>query len=383
MSPVGLVIAGSGADVDLDVTDGAPLDHMELEGYDVRCGFVPLDDPAFDPDGEHRDSGLVAVRAFSCNYRDKAFVLRMAIAPGQRGVYVIGSELCGHVLAVGSDVDGLTPGDRVMVDGCFGTEVRPWGLPTNHASRTLQVLPARKLFRVPDAMSDEVAAAFAIGGQTSFSMVRRAGIVPGARVLVTAGTSNTSIFLLQSARLAGGDVSVTTTSGSRAVIEHLEALGASRVFRVEPEGQGFDDDQAIAEYIKDGGGFAAVLDPFCDLYLERSLPVLASFGTYVTCGVERQFPPKSALERALVPRPVLHDNVLGRSLTRNVSVVLNCLGSTEDLDDAMQAYRSGRLQVPLDRVIDGESPGPRGAAAFLSRTFCERGRFGKVVYRYR
>jgi Alcohol dehydrogenase GroES-like domain len=166
---------------------GGPFDELIIEGYPVRCGFVSVPEPVFEPDGQHRSDVLVDVRAFSCNYRDKALILRMSVIPADRGFYVIGSELGGRVIAVGAAVGELAPGDRVMIDGFFGGGVRPWGLPTNHASRSRQVLPARKLMRVPDAMSDEEAAAFPIGGQTSCAMVRRAGLRPGHRPLQPRG----------------------------------------------------------------------------------------------------------------------------------------------------------------------------------------------------
>jgi NADPH:quinone reductase-like Zn-dependent oxidoreductase len=197
---IALAVAGRGSAV--RSVDGGPFDELEVEGYPVRCGFVAVSEPVFEPDGRHRSHVLVEVRAFSCNYRDKALMLRMSVIGAEHGFYVIGSELAGCVAAVGVDVRDLAPGDRVMVDGSFGGDARPWGLPTNHASRYRQVLPASKLMRVPEAMSDEEAAAFSIGGQTSCSMVRRAGVRPGDEVLVTAGTSNTSLFLVQAAAAA-------------------------------------------------------------------------------------------------------------------------------------------------------------------------------------
>lgn len=211
--------------------DGVALDEVEIDGYPVRCGFVEVDEPDFDPFGRHRDCAHVEVRSFSCNYRDKALILLAAATASEPRFYVTGSEMVGAVLAVGAEVEDLAEGDQVMVDGCYGGPVKPWGLPTNHASRSRQVLPARKLARVPAEMKDEEAAAFSVGGQTSWAMVRRAGVTKGDEVLVTAGTSNTSLFLLQAATVAGATVSVTTRSAAaRKVLEHL---GAAQVFVVE------------------------------------------------------------------------------------------------------------------------------------------------------
>lgn len=371
-----LAVAGSGSVV--RTSEGAALDELEIDGYRVRCGFVAVDEPGFDPLDRHRDCALVEVRSFSCNYRDKALVLLATALASETRFYVVGSELAGRVLAVGAAVEHLAEGDRVMVDGFFGGQVKPWGLPTNHASRSRQVLPASKLARVPAGMKDEEAAAFSIGAQTSWAMVRRAGITKGDEVLVTAGTSNTSLFLLQAAIAAGATVSVTTRSGAARGV--LERLGAAEVFVVGPSGPGFDQDPHIGARARAAGGFRAVLDPYFDLYLERSLPVVAEGGTYVSCGFERQYPRRDLVPQEAGQRPVLHDRVLARCLTRNVTIMMNCLGATSDLETALEHYRENKLCVVLDSVKADNASG--AARDFLSRTFCEPDRLGKVVCEY-
>ncbi len=376
LDALALAVAGQGSAV--RSFDGRPFEELVLEGYPVRCGFVAVPEPAFEPDGQHGSHVLVDVRAFSCNYRDKALILRMSVIPADRGFYVIGSELAGQVVAAGAAVRDLAPGDRVMVDGCFGGDIRPWGLPTNHASRSRQVLPASKLMRVPDTMSDEDAAAFSVGGQTSWAMVRRAGLRSGDEVLITAGTSNTSLFLLQAAAAAGAVASVTTTSGSAEA--RLRELGAAEVFVIDAAGPGFDKHPGIGARARKAGGFWAVLDPYFDLYLERALPVIATGGTYVSCGLERQFPPRGSLFQGPGPRPVLHDSSLAACLPRNVSLIMNCLGATDDLRSSLDLFMQGRLRLVIDTVV---TSGPAGSAgAFVSRTFGDRGRLGKVVGRY-
>jgi len=369
--PVGLGIGG--ARTEMTDAAGAPFGSVEIAGYEVRCGFVPVEPPTFDPGDEHRDGALVRVRTFSCNYRDRALTLWMSVLPRPRGFYLIGSELGGEVVAVGDAVVNVRPGDRVMIDGYFGTGTQPWGLPTNHTSRELQVLPARKLVVVPERMSDVEAAAFSVGAQTSYSMVRRGGIEPGANVLVTAATSNTSLFLAQAARNAGGDVTMTT--GSEAKAERVRNFGFERVFVVPRDDAPFDGTGDLADHARDLEGFDAVLDPYFDLHLNRSLPVLASFGRYVTCGFERQFP--EAGTTSMAPESVLDSSVLARALERNVAIVANCLGSTADLEHAVDDFTKGRITVPIDSVMDADSP-----AAFLRRTFSDPDRFGKVVCRY-
>ena len=55
----------------------------------------------------------------------------------------------------------------------------------------------------------------------------------------------------------------------------------------------------------------------------------------------------------------------------------NCLGTTEDLKNALQDYASGDLKVIIDSVFTGNQVG-----AFFDRTYNAPDRFGKVVYRY-
>jgi hypothetical protein len=52
---------------------------FELEGVQVRYGIIETPDLSFDPDADkNADMVLLRVRAFSCNYRDRALILRMA-----------------------------------------------------------------------------------------------------------------------------------------------------------------------------------------------------------------------------------------------------------------------------------------------------------------
>ncbi len=361
---------------------GQPLvELLTIEGYQVRCGFFLARTPVFDPADAHRAAVLVETSAFSCNYRDKALILRMANLPLKGSFYPIGSELCGRVAQVGVSVADLAIGDKVIVDGYWASGAAPWGLPTNHASRTLQVLPSSKLMRVPEAMSDAEAASISIGGQTSFGMVRRAEVAEGSRVLVTGGSSNTSLFLLQAARLAGGEVSVTTTSVGK--VERLQALGASNVFVIDPAGGPLAADEAVAAYVKDSGGVRIMPRAEMPFQLDRGGAAMAVGGRYISCGVERQFPPAGMPLSPDDGRGLIGAAEFLTVMTRNLIIMGNCLGTTEDLSRAVAAWAKGQLPLAIDSVVESPAGGPmRGAGAFLSRTYLDRERFGKVVYRY-
>lgn len=68
---------------------------------------------------------------------------------------------------------------------------------------------------------------------------------------------------------------------------------------------------------------------------------------------------------------------MGAAIMKNLSIMGNCLGLTEDLEHALVDFASGKLEVPIDSVFSGEQTNE-----FLHRTFSDRERFGKVVYTY-
>ena len=196
------------------------VDTINLEGIPITVGHSDTQEPTFEKDApENRSAVLLKVRAFSCNYRDKTILIKLGKVYGEAPVYTsIGSEFAAEVMASGSQVTRFHVGDRVMGDNHYVDErtldVKP-GVPVNSSSRRYRILPEAKLIAIPPQMSDEVAASFSIGAQTSYSIVRKLHLQQGAPVLLTGATSNTSLFVLQALRRAGGTVYVTTTSNRR------------------------------------------------------------------------------------------------------------------------------------------------------------------------
>ncbi|WPL16506.1 putative alcohol dehydrogenase [Thiorhodovibrio winogradskyi] len=353
----------------------ASLGSVTMEGVEVLCGILETPEPSFDPTGEHRAHVLVRTLAFSCNYRDKALILRMATSGQTRGFYTIGSEFVGVVEAVGAEVTDLAPGERVMGDNAYPDSGVPGlapGIPTNHGSRERQVLHRRKLARVPPEMSDEVAAAFSIGGQTTYSMIRKLELPAGARVLVTAAKSNTSLFAL--AALAGRGYEVYAQSTSDRFASELEQFDIAELIVADPRQAPLGEHPRIRA-VQEAGGFHGVIDPFFDLYLPHMPPVMAPGGRYVTCGMYDQY--LAMVGREPPAMPAAASTVMTLTMLKNLSLIGNCIGLTSDLERALADQAAGRLPVLVDRVLRGND-----TAAFLERTYLSPDRLGKVVYRY-
>lgn len=356
-------------------------DIICIDDISIVCSMLLAKSPAFNPaDPKHRHSVLVKTRAFSCNYRDKTLFL-VALHKHQdekRSYYVIGSEFVADVVSVGRDVSNVQVGDRVMGDnyyvGIAHHALNPYqqGVPTNHASREYQILPCDKLMLVPPAMPDALAAGFSIAAQTAYGMVAKVEpIFTNATCLVVAAKSNTSLAVIR--RLHQEKVRIFAISTSAQAASRLYALGAEEVFIIDPKRNYFTQHLHLREVAQQVGLFDYVFDPFFDLHIEKALPLVKPYGKYVTCGLYKQH----GLGTQAVNTSQEFANLMNWAILNNISLIGNCLGATQHLQQALADYQTGRFALPIDSTFRGSQ-----ARAFLDRTYNAKERFGKVVYQY-
>jgi len=350
-----------------------------MEGVPVACGIVETQDSSFDRKAaENRYNVLVKVKAFSCNYRDKALIFTTMKKGVENSFYAVGSEFVGEVVEIGSGVTNLQVGDRVIGNNHYtgagqSASGVAEGVPTNHASKEYQVLHQDKLIRIPSRMSAEVAAAFSIGAQTAYSMIRKLDVTEGVNVLVTSAKSNTSLFAINALKKYNANVYVTSTSTS--FEKELKEMSVRELVQVDPGVKSFFQHERLSKIVAETGLFDCVFDPFCDLHLGRVIGIMAPGGRYVTCGLCNQYQSLIGQEFHYVG-PSLQD-ILFFAIVKNLHIIGNCIGLTQDLEDALQDYAAGRFDIIVDSVFSGNQ-----VANFFNRTYNARDRFGKVVYQY-
>ncbi len=352
------------------------VDMVVLDDVPVSCGIVETPEPEF---GEEKPgselSVLVRVKAFSLNYRDKSRIFSMVTKGIDTGFYVIGSEFVGEVLATGPGVTRFAVGDKVI-----GNNSYPWsdcdgvmaGVPTNHASREIQILHEAKLLKVPCSMADAVAASFSIGAQTTYSMVRRLEMFDGANVLVTAAKSNTSLFAINA--LKKHNVNVYATSTSDRFASNLTHMGIKDLIIIDPDCESFATHPVLGPLSARLGGFNFVIDPYFDLHMSRSIDVMAIGAKYITCGFYDQY---LQMIHKQPPRSYRTNRELTSLMMKNLHIIGNCIGLTSDLQGAVDDFNAGVFDVAVDSTFSG-----RHIAEFLDRTYNAKDRFGKVVYQY-
>jgi NADPH:quinone reductase-like Zn-dependent oxidoreductase len=365
-----LVVFGGGS----EPNSHPRAEALTMDGAAVRFGFLEDDPPEFDrTDPKNSHAVLTRVKAFSLNYRDKNRIFKTSCQAPADKYYALGSEFAGEVMAVGPQVTRFAVGDRVMGNNAYpdsgGDGVLP-GVPTNHASKELQVLHELKLAKIPLNMPDEEAAAFSIGAQTTYSMVRRLSIHAGASVLITAAKSNTSLFAISALRRRNACVYATSSNASFEV--ELKELGVKGLAVVN-HSDDFHSHPMLANIVAQGG-FDFVIDPYFDLHFGRALDVMKTGAKYTSCGVYDQYLDLIGKAQPAIRRS---GNDFIKVMMKNISVIGNCIGLEDDLSEASKDYAAGSLRVVLDSVFSAGE-----AAPFLERTYNARDRFGKVVYRY-
>ncbi len=150
------------------------------------------------------DEALVRHTAIGLNFIDVYF--RTGLYPPPRLPFTPGMEAAGVVEAVGEDVDTLEPGDRVAYAAAP---------PGAYCERRL--MPAERLVRIPEDVSDEAAAAIMLKGMTAWYLLRRTHrLQAGETILVHAAAGGVGLIVCQWARALGATVIGTVGSPEKA-----------------------------------------------------------------------------------------------------------------------------------------------------------------------
>lgn len=346
---------------------------VKISGSLIPCGLIDVPKPAFDEKSDdNAELVLVKVDAFSCNYRDKALILKAALrmqnmeTSFSKPVSFFGSDFVGRVIKKGSNVHNLNIGDRVIPNCYYPDGVMP-GVVTNEASRGWLRLHYSKLMRISSNLKNHEAAGFSIGAQTSHSMIRRTGIVQGEKALVLSGRSHTSLFTIRTLLKEGIDVTVATTSDWSQ--DQISFVKPGRIIHVSREKNSLLEIKDIA------GKFDVIFDPFFDLHLSEAVRLLKMGGRYITCGFKNQH--KNFQEKSDGAHEASITDTMITAMINNVSIIGNCIGTTQDLKMQVDSYDDSSPLIRIDKEFNVNE-----GSEFLGDTYNNPLRFGKAIMVY-
>lgn len=190
--------------------------------------------------------------------RGLPYVARVATGICRPKNRVAGLELAGTVVAVGSDVRTLRPGDEVFgwCDGSFAEYA---------------AVPEDQLARKPANLTLEESAAVPIAAFTALQGVRdRAHVRSGQTVLVTGASGGVGSYAVQIAKAYGAEV---TGVCSTTKMDLVRSLGADHVI-----------DYTVQDFTTTGERYDVVLDIYGNPSLVGCRRALKAWGTLVCIG---------------------------------------------------------------------------------------------------
>ncbi len=209
------------------------------------------------------DEALIKQEAVGLNYIDVYFRTGQYKAPSMP--LIIGQEGAGTVIAVGSDVTLVKPGDRVAYAGAIG------------GYATTRVIAADRLVKLPDAIDFKTAAAMMLQGMTAQYLLRRTYVVkPGDTIVVHAAAGGVGLILCQWAKSIGATVIGVVSTQEKA--ELASANGAAHTV------VGYGDLVSEVKRITGGAMVPVVYDSIGKDTFGISLDCLAPLGLMASYG---------------------------------------------------------------------------------------------------
>ncbi|MFF4349204.1 NADP-dependent oxidoreductase [Streptomyces sp. NPDC001530] len=200
---------------------------------------------------------------------------------------ILGNDVAGTVISVGTAVRGFKPGDEVYA--------RPHQDRIGTFAERIAVAEGDLALK-PASISMEEAGSLPLAALTAWqALVERGKLQPGQKVLIHAGAGGVGSIAIQLAAHLGAHVA-TTTSGSNA--DFVRALGADAVIDYRTQ----DFEQLLT-------GYDLVLDSIGGETLEKSLRVLKPGGKAI--GITG--PPDPAFAREAGLNPLMRLAVAGLS----------------------------------------------------------------------
>ncbi|MGE0450537.1 MAG: quinone oxidoreductase [Vicinamibacterales bacterium] len=289
---------------------------------------------------------LVKVAVSGVNFIDVYYRNGVYKAPAP---VALGSEAAGLVEALGSEVTGFAPADRVAYAMTRGSYAE------------YAIVPASQLVKVPDEVPLEEAAAALLQGMTAHYLTR--SVYPlkrGDRCLVHAAAGGTGALIVQMAKQQGATVFATVSTSEKAAI--AREAGADEVIL-------YGDQDWVAEVrrMTSGEGVDVVYDGVGRSTFERGLDCIRRRGTMALFGAASgPVPPFD---------PILLNTKGSLFLTR--PTLAHYIATRDELEwragDLFGMIGAGRLRIRIDETF------PLVRAADAHRALEGRKTIGKLL----
>lgn len=241
---------------------------------------------------------------------------------------ILGLEMAGEIVAMGSEVTGWQLGDRVCA-------LLPGG-----GYAELAAVPASMLIRLPDDWSFAQGAALPEVWLTAFvNLFGEGHLQSGERVLIHAAASGVGTAAIQLAKAAGAWVAATAGTDPKALF--CQQLGANLSINYKTQ-----DFLTEVRNSTNGDGVDLILDPVGGAYLARNVQLLRPFGRLISIGLLNGT--RGELDIAALLRKRLR--LIGSTL-RNRPVAEKASLTRQFEERCMPLFRAGTLHPIIDSIF--------------------------------
>ncbi len=309
---------------------------------------------------------LVKVAACGLNHLD------IWVREGMPGIsiplpHILGCEISGEVVRVGTDITKVREGQRVLVapglscgrcEYCLSaneslcSEFKIVGFQSDGGYAEYVKVPAENIIEISDTLTFEEWAAVPLVFLTAWHMLKtRAALRAGETVLIHAAGSGIGSAAIQIAKLSGAEV--ITTAGTDKKLEKASELGGDYGILYLQD----DFVEKVREFTQ-GTGVDVVFEHIGPETFEKSLLCLKRGGRVVTCGA--------------TSGPVVNID-LRTFFVKQLSISGCYMGSRKELLEVLRLVESGKLKPVIDSVF------PLHEAIEAQTKMIERKQFGKLV----
>ena len=288
---------------------------------------------------------LIKVDAAGVNYAD--IMRRSGNYPGPDLPSSMGLEAAGTVAEVGSDVTGLSVGQRVMAMGPGG-------------QAEYVAVNANFVFPYPETVDPVQAGGMPIVFLTSYHLLKTRGhLEPGHMVLVQAGASGVGTVAIQLAKAWGARVIATASTQEK--LDLCRSLGADVTINYTEQ-----DFEEVVNQESGGQGVELILECVGGPVLEKSVRCIAPYGRLISYGNASGTPAN------LPAADIFSANrtVIGFSIGRSPQGTLDHQSAMAEI---FPMLADGKAKLVVDRVL------PMAEVASAHQHLANRGTRGKVI----
>lgn len=309
---------------------------------------------------------LVQVKACALNHVD--LMLREGtFKPYKSFPHIMGCEVSGVVAELGSEVEGLKPGQKCVIypcitcgkcEYCWSGEITTCldykyiGAAVHGGYAEYVKMPAENIVPIPDSISFDDAATIPQVFLTSWHMLMtRTTVKPSHDVLIHAAGSGVGSAAIQISKLAGARVIATASAWDK--LEMAKNLGADEVINYKEK----DFYQEVMR-LTERRGVDIVFEHTGEQTWEKSVLCLTRGGTLVTCGAKTGNTAKMDIRYVF---------------SKQLNIVGSNCGNKKEMADCIKLWARGKFKSLLHKVY------PLKEARVGHQLLVERSQFGKVI----